>query len=70
MRHAFATRLAIDGVDRRTLIEIGGWADSSVLDEVYAHTTDAHKESVISRSQVGPTKKPDERDDTNDEDPK
>lgn len=52
MRHSFATRLAIAGVDRRTLMELGGWTDSSMLDEVYAHTTDDHKAEVMARTGV------------------
>lgn len=53
LRHSFATRLAIAGVDRRTLMALGGWTDSSMLDEVYAHTTDEHMEAVMARTGVG-----------------
>lgn len=49
LRHTWATRLAMAGVDRRTLMELGGWKEGRMLDEIYAHTTDAHMADVMSR---------------------
>jgi len=37
------------GVDRKTLMELGGWKEGRMLDEVYAHTTDAHKIEVMAK---------------------
>jgi integrase len=61
LRHTWATRFAMQGCDRRTLMELGGWtASSRVLDEVYSHSSDAHKEEMIARlgieSSSGPTR--------------
>ena len=47
LRHTWASRLAMAGVDRRTLMELGGWKEGRMLDEIYAHATDAHMESVM-----------------------
>jgi integrase len=49
LRHSWASRLARAGVDRRTLMEVGGWASSQMLDEVYSHVSDDHKADVMSR---------------------
>lgn len=49
LRHSWASRLAQSGVDRRTLMEIGGWKSSQMLDEVYSHVSDDHKIDVMSR---------------------
>lgn len=53
LRHTWATRLAMAGVDRRTLMELGGWKEGRMLDEIYAHTTDAHKAEVMARMGIG-----------------
>lgn len=64
LRHTWASRLAMAGVDRRTLMELGGWKDGRMLDEVYAHATDAHKTDVMARmgitatSGAGPVESP------------
>ena len=55
LRHTWATRLAMAGVDRRSLMDLGGWTSSSVLDEVYAHATESHKAEVMTRMGLGPT---------------
>jgi len=47
LRHTWASRLAMAGVDRRTLMDLGGWTDGRVLDEIYSHTTDAHRAAVM-----------------------
>lgn len=52
LRHTWASRLAMAGVDRRTLMELGGWKDGRMLDEVYAHVTDDHKADVMARTGV------------------
>ncbi|MBI4438177.1 site-specific integrase [Candidatus Uhrbacteria bacterium] len=52
LRHTWATRLAIAGVDRRTLMELGGWTEGRMLDEIYAHTTDAHKAEVMAKAGI------------------
>jgi integrase len=64
LRHTWATRLAMAGVDRRTLMELGGWTDSRMLDEVYAHAPDAHRAQVMARmgiSEVPPGPAPTHR---------
>jgi integrase len=55
LRHTWASRLAVAGIDRRTLMELGGWKDGRMLDEVYAHVTDDHKADVMARTGVGAT---------------
>lgn len=54
LRHTWATRLAMAGVDRRSLMDLGGWTSSSVLDEIYAHATETHKADVMARMGLGP----------------
>lgn len=49
LRHTWATRLAMAGVDRRTLMELGGWKEGRMLDEIYAHCTDDHKTEVMAK---------------------
>jgi integrase len=48
LRHTFASRLAMAGVDLRTVMELGGWAS---LDMVlrYAHLSPDHKASAVER---------------------
>lgn len=41
LRHTGATRLALAGTSRKTLMAIGGWASGSMLDSVYEHTNEA-----------------------------
>jgi len=60
LRHTWASRLAMAGVDRRTLMEVGGWKESRVLDEIYSHVTDDHVAEVMSRMGIG-TKEETER---------
>ena len=52
LRRTWASRLAMAGVDRRTLMEVGGWKESRVLDEIYSHVTDDHVAEVMSRMGV------------------
>ena len=56
LRHTWASRLAMAGVDRRTLMEVGGWKESRVLDEIYSHVTDEHVADVMSKMGVTSTK--------------
>jgi integrase len=52
-RHAWASRLAMAGVDRKSLQELGGWSDGRMLDEVYAHVTPDHLSAIMARSGIG-----------------
>lgn len=52
LRHTGATRLAIGGVERRTLMAIGGWVTPETLDAVYLHTTDARVAAVLASTEV------------------
>ncbi len=49
LRHSWASRLAAAGVPRRSLMELGGWKSSEVLDEIYSHVTDDQLESLMDR---------------------
>lgn len=49
LRHTWASRLAIKNVDRKTLMQVGGWVDGRMLDEVYAHVTESHVAEVMAR---------------------
>ena len=49
LRHTWASRLAMAGVDRRTLMELGGWTEGRMLDEVYSHVTDDHMDEVMGK---------------------
>ena len=49
LRHTWASRLAMAGVDRRTVMDVGGWKESRVLDEIYSHVTNEHVAEVMSR---------------------
>lgn len=50
LRHTWASRLAMAGVDRKTCMELGGWADGEMLDQVYAHVTTAHMAEAMART--------------------
>jgi integrase len=52
LRHAWASRLAMEGVDRWTLMQLGGWKDGRVLDEIYAHVTSAHVRKAVMRTGI------------------
>jgi integrase len=54
LRHTWASRLAMEGVDRRSLMDIGGWKEGRMLDEIYAHVTDDHVDEVMSRMGLSP----------------
>ena len=46
LRHTFASRLVMAGVDLRTVQELGGWQTLSML-ERYAHLSLAHKAKAV-----------------------
>jgi len=53
LRHSWATRLALAGVDRPTLMALGGWQTGEMLDEVYAHAHPAHVREQVARTALG-----------------
>ncbi len=48
LRHTFASRLAMAGVDLRTIQELGGWRSLKMV-ERYAHLSPSHKAEAIER---------------------
>jgi integrase len=48
LRHTFASRLAMAGVDLRTIQELGGWKTLRLV-ERYAHVSPSHKAQAIER---------------------
>ena len=48
LRHTFASRLAMAGVDLRTIQEVGGWSDLKMV-ERYSHLTPDHKAEAVER---------------------
>lgn len=54
LRHSWASRLAMAGVDRKALMELGGWKDGRMLDEIYAHVSDDHVAEIMSRVGLSP----------------
>jgi integrase len=48
LRHTFASRLAMAGVDLRTLQELGGWSNLAMV-ERYAHLSPSHKAAAVER---------------------
>ena len=54
LRHSWASRLAMAGVDRRSLMELGGWTTGQMLDEIYAHVSDDHVADIMSRVGIEP----------------
>jgi integrase len=53
LRHAWASRMAMAGVDRWTLMELGGWQSGEMLDEIYTHVTSAHMQEAMRATGVG-----------------
>jgi len=47
LRHTFASRLAMAGVDIRTIQDLGGWKDIKV--ERYAHLSQQHKAAAVEK---------------------
>src|SRR2546426_5147985 len=48
LRHTFASRLAMAGVDPRTIQELGGWASLEMV-ERYTHLSPTHKAEAVER---------------------
>jgi integrase len=48
LRHTFASRLVMAGVDLRTVQELGGWSDIKML-ERYAHLSPSHKQDAVEK---------------------
>lgn len=48
LRHTFASRLAMAGVDLRTLQELGGWRTLAMVQR-YAHLSPAHLQAAVER---------------------
>ena len=56
LRHTFASRLVMEGVDTRMVQELGGWKRIEML-ERYAHLSDAHKAKAVEKL-MATTKQP------------
>jgi integrase len=55
LRHTFASRLAMAGVDPRTIQELGGWSSLEMV-ERYTHLSPTHKADAVERiAQNSPT---------------
>ena len=48
LRHTFASRLAMAGVDVRTIQELGGWKELEMLQR-YAHLSPNHKSEAVEK---------------------
>jgi site-specific recombinase XerD len=48
LRHTFASRLAMAGVDLRTIQELGGWKTLSMVQR-YAHLAPGHLRAAVDR---------------------
>jgi integrase len=48
LRHTFASRLAMAGVDSRTIQELGGWRSLAMV-ERYTHLSPTHKAAAVER---------------------
>ena len=48
LRHTFASRLAMAGVDSRTIQELGGWASLGMVQR-YTHLSPTHKAEAVER---------------------
>jgi site-specific recombinase XerD len=54
LRHTFASRLSMAGVDLRTIQELGGWRSLKMV-ERYAHLSPSHKAQAVERLAKFPT---------------
>ena len=57
LRHTFASRLGMAGVDPRTIQELGGWKRIEMVMR-YSHLSDEHKASAVDKLMTAPTPKP------------
>jgi integrase len=48
LRHTFASRLVMSGADLRTVMEVGGWGDLSLVQR-YSHLSPGHCEEALER---------------------
>jgi site-specific recombinase XerD len=48
LRHTFASRLVMAGVDLRTVQELGGWSSLAMVQR-YSHLSPSHKAEVVER---------------------
>jgi site-specific recombinase XerD len=48
LRHTFASRLVMSGVDLKTVMELGGWSSLEMIQR-YAHLSASHKAEAIER---------------------
>jgi integrase len=48
LRHTFASRLAMAGVDLRTIQELGGWRSLAMVQR-YTHLSPTHKAAAVER---------------------
>jgi len=48
LRHTFASRLAMEGVDLLAIQELGGWKDLSMVRR-YSHLSPSHRREAIER---------------------
>lgn len=48
LRHTFGSRLAMSGVDLRTIQELGGWANLDMVQR-YSHLSPSHKAEAVER---------------------
>jgi integrase len=48
LRHTFASRLAMAGVDPHTMMELGGWASLEMVQR-YTHLSPTHKAEAVER---------------------
>ena len=48
LRHTFASRLVMEGVDLRTVMELGGW-NSLTMVQRYSHLSPSHKAEAVER---------------------
>ncbi len=51
LRHSFASRLAMAGVDLLTVKELGGWKSLTMVQR-YAHLSQSHRQEAIERLAV------------------
>ena len=58
LRRTWASRLAMAGVDRRTLMEVGGWRDGRVLDEIYSQVTPKHVDEIMAGAGIRASTEP------------
>jgi integrase len=52
LRHTFASRMAMAGVDLRTIQELGGWKSLTMV-ERYAHPSPSHRAAAVERIAAG-----------------